>query len=1463
MADDRLKRTLIILLSSCLGVFVVSGSVSAGVPGEPVSFRATPGDGAVTLRWDPEPQSTVYVLRRRVLDLSPTPTGTLAPSATPIATVRADATLAVVDPAVSNGRSYLYEVAGINGDGEGSPATLVTAPFRIPAAVSPVTVSRLHSGALDLGWAPPSSSYPVGLYRIFRFVPSPADTATFTATPTGDSPTPTLTPTGTWNTPTPSPSPTLPPTPIAAGILLTAQPTPYATVSGNSFIDAFASQPGNPPLYYLVQAVDASGNEGLLPEYSTTPLQPAPLAPFAPLLSAAVTQATPTWGVRLFWTGLVSPEDVLSYQVKRQGVTIAVLTPTPGATQSWDDTTTASYASSSLFPAYQIVASNLLGSSASNTVKAGILHPLAVGTLQVTPGATAQAVTLSWDPGTAGTYGLAGYRIFRSSALPPPVGTQTHTPVATVEATPATTLAWVDTAVSNAHSLHYWIEPYDALSRAGSRAPVTPTPLILAPTPVTGLTVSGPSGNNRVEVSWSPGGAGFYGQAVFYRLYRRITQTPTPQAISTVAADVTSFQDAVVGVGPQTPVVYQVSALDVWGNESTLSNLSDPVTMGDPQVPAAPSVNAVSGSASSLSFGWPENPSPDQVLSYEVHGSGYWIATPEATPLAVVTAVPTFMTWTANGLNPWEEAVYWLYAVNAQGRGDPATLRAIVPGSIQVTAEITPDTRKVDVSWTLQPTASVTPVVDAVVVHRSESPDSGFIPVGTVPAGTDSFVDATAAGGKRYYYRVTARDSASGAESPLLPGATPDPVADVSVWPSAPVFTVTPMVAATGFAWQPTATQEAVSIYHLYRNATYVAGSPADGGYAIYLSLADVPGALVRYQMIAENSVGMGDPSVSVTLLVPPAVTPQATLTPPAAWTPTPSVPILSGSTWITELTYPGDVAQYSIYRSTDSSFATETQVGIVAAPTSIFADLPSSLPPDGTVHYYRVVARTSNGVEAVRNLSGPLTVTLWPAAPVSLAVSSSQSAMTVCWAAPVSGAVTPGSYTVYRSEGVTATRTPVATLTAPSTVWVDPAVTPGGAYIYGVEAYGAGGPSPSSVAVSGLAMDPPVLQVTPLPGRHSLSWTQLAAAGSVTGYVVERRAIPTPQFTPLSGLLRGMAVTTFTDLALIQGTTYVYRVAGADAFGTAGGWSEPVTQAAAPLPVSGLRALSGDGIVQLLWDFQAGTTVTYTIQRKLGSAPGSDYSDLRTGYSAVNFADATAVNKTYWTYRVITVDSSSGLTAVSSEVTALPARAPVLGDRTVRADPNEFGVVLTWSPADPPGTFEASFMYPLAGYRIYRSVDGGATYEWIATVPAGTTTYTDPVDVLGGPTRTYLVRAYDDTEGDPGLAHESAYELVRVAPLQARTALDRNSLRPFGGPDEKTVNIRFVVTQEGRVTLKVYSLSGVYVKQLVDARYGQGIHWTSWDGKNDRGEWVASGVYLITTFMENRREVQKIAVVK
>jgi hypothetical protein len=70
---------------------------------------------------------------------------------------------------------------------------------------------------------------------------------------------------------------------------------------------------------------------------------------------------------------------------------------------------------------------------------------------------------------------------------------------------------------------------------------------------------------------------------------------------------------------------------------------------------------------------------------------------------------------------------------------------------------------------------------------------------------------------------------------------------------------------------------------------------------------------------------------------------------------------------------------------------------------------------------------------------------------------------------------------------------------------------------------------------------------------------------------------------------------------------------------------------------------------------------------------------------------------------------------------------------------------------------------------------------------------------------------------------------------------LEQNYPNPFN----PTTAISFQLPADSEVSLAIYNLSGQLVKQLVAGQISAGQHSFTWDATNERGERVASGVYL------------------
>lgn len=71
-------------------------------------------------------------------------------------------------------------------------------------------------------------------------------------------------------------------------------------------------------------------------------------------------------------------------------------------------------------------------------------------------------------------------------------------------------------------------------------------------------------------------------------------------------------------------------------------------------------------------------------------------------------------------------------------------------------------------------------------------------------------------------------------------------------------------------------------------------------------------------------------------------------------------------------------------------------------------------------------------------------------------------------------------------------------------------------------------------------------------------------------------------------------------------------------------------------------------------------------------------------------------------------------------------------------------------------------------------------------------------------------------------------------------------SLGPaFPNPANPQTTIPYTIGETGRVSLTIYNTLGQPVRTLVDSRMVPGAYAARWDGRNDRGCLVASGVYL------------------
>ncbi len=235
-----------------------------------------------------------------------------------------------------------------------------------------------------------------------------------------------------------------------------------------------------------------------------------------------------------------------------------------------------------------------------------------------------------------------------------------------------------------------------------------------------------------------------------------------------------------------------------------------------------------------------------------------------------------------------------------------------------------------------------------------------------------------------------------------------------------------------------------------------------------------------------------------------------------------------------------------------------------------------------------------------------------------------------------------------------------------------------------------------------------------------------------LASYSVYRSTISGSGFTLLAA---GLTVSSYDDLAVVNGTTYYYRVHAVDVEGQVSSPSAQVLAKPLDLPPAkplGLVATRGDRVVHLDWsDNPESDLASYSVYRSTIS--GSGFALLVAGLTSSTYDDRSVVNGTTYYYTVFAVDIAGQVSASSAQVSATPIDLPPAAPAGLAATPDVGIVRLDWSD---------NTEVDLASYSVYRSTTSGTGYLLLA---AGlTASRYDDLAVVAGTTYYYIVKAVD-----------------------------------------------------------------------------------------------------------------------
>ena len=107
---------------------------------------------------------------------------------------------------------------------------------------------------------------------------------------------------------------------------------------------------------------------------------------------------------------------------------------------------------------------------------------------------------------------------------------------------------------------------------------------------------------------------------------------------------------------------------------------------------------------------------------------------------------------------------------------------------------------------------------------------------------------------------------------------------------------------------------------------------------------------------------------------------------------------------------------------------------------------------------------------------------------------------------------------------------------------------------------------------------------------------------------------------------------------------------------------------------------------------------------------------------------------------------------------------------------------------------------------------------------------------------------------------NEPGYNKIKTEVEKAKLYAIRNI---YPNPFNNRVYVKYNIPENSNVTINIFDLSGGIVKELVKGKYNGGEYIVSWDGKNEDGKLVSSGVYLITFISNNIVEAKKVLFLK
>ncbi len=130
----------------------------------------------------------------------------------------------------------------------------------------------------------------------------------------------------------------------------------------------------------------------------------------------------------------------------------------------------------------------------------------------------------------------------------------------------------------------------------------------------------------------------------------------------------------------------------------------------------------------------------------------------------------------------------------------------------------------------------------------------------------------------------------------------------------------------------------------------------------------------------------------------------------------------------------------------------------------------------------------------------------------------------------------------------------------------------------------------------------------------------------------------------------------------------------------------------------------------------------------------------------------------------------------------------------------------------------------------------------------------------------------YDDLyhPASAGIVSGRAIKFTTSAPMTAIKTeynpisnITKKLFANYPNPFKSQTTIRYALPKESKVSLQIYDISGRLIRNLINQSQPTGVYTIKWDGKNEYGEDVSSGIYFCKLQTDKDTWLKKLTIIK